>query len=114
MLLDIRKDAESIYSLIAWLETKGRRARYSYAQSHALTRAEQGCALVQYFSDKFGRPMYVDDTSYGEMIPRMGIPAVGTLRPLPRGFDALAKGGLDRNDWTFGKMLTRARKMAGR
>lgn len=114
MLLDIRKDAESIYSLIAWLETKGARTRYSYAQSHAHPTGGPGCALVQYFSDKFGRPMYVDDTSYGEMIPRMGIPAVGTLRPLPRGFDALAKGGLDPKDWTFGKMLTRARKVVGR
>jgi hypothetical protein len=105
MLLDIRKDAESIYSLIAYLETKPKKERYEYPEC-------LDCGLSQYFSEKFGRRMYVDETHYGEMIiePGRGM-HLHDMRRLPEHFNKIAIGdGI--KDWTFGGMLARARKAA--
>jgi hypothetical protein len=107
MLLDIRREAESIYSLIAYLETKPKRGRYEYLDCLR-------CPLSQYFSEKFGRPMYVDDTFYAEVWGSSERPChVGELHRLPKDFDNIAVGNYADTSWTYGKMLARARKAAG-
>jgi hypothetical protein len=112
MLLDIRKDAESIYSLIAYLETKPKKGPYDY-------RDCLRCPLTQYFSEKFGRPMYVDNTYYAAIEGAHSHTLDGrqisltTIAQLPKHFDAIAVGNYTETSWTYGKMLTRARKVAG-
>jgi hypothetical protein len=106
MLLDIRKDAESIFSLIAYLETKPKRERYEYPEC-------LDCGLSQYFSEKFGRRMYVDETHYGEVAAGLGRGMhIGDMRRLPEHFNKIAIGDCGIKGWTFGGMLARARKAA--
>jgi hypothetical protein len=102
MLLDIRKEAESIYSLVAWLEQQPKTKTYEY-------RDCLRCPLTLYFAVKFGRPMYVDDSHYGEVVSVQ--PLHVRLRALPQHFDRIAHGS-GAKSWTYGKMLARARWVA--
>lgn len=109
MLYDTRwdqpkRDIFSTASLIEWLETKDPKQRYMY--THCTE-----CLLAQYFTAMGLKNVRVTPSmmACGEDMTRPSHYA------LPPGWDEVAQGnGCGLSDWTFGKALKRARRLANR
>jgi hypothetical protein len=108
MLFNLRKQAESLDSLIAWLEKKarGRVRNYDYEIPNA-------CALAQYFTEMFATSMGCNPSEYYETNDKhKSIP--GTYRRLPRHFNWIVMGDGNDERETFAGALKRARAIRKR
>lgn len=109
MLFDLRTHAESLDTLIAWLEQKSRGCvkRYPFT-------VPGECALAQFFTEMYGTPLRCTPSEYFEGDaggrPRPG----GLCHRLPRHFNWIAMGSGDGRAYTFAQALKRARAIRAR
>lgn len=93
----VTHEAFSLGSLIAWLETKNPREKYSYT-------CNGNCLIAQYFK--------AHDSTFRECTPDEWTDKYGNDHPLPPHYDAIALAS--GSQATFGAALGRAREYAGR
>jgi hypothetical protein len=106
MLFDLRKHAESLDTLIDWLEQKSRGSVKRYPFS-----VPDECALAQFFTEMYGTPIRCTPTFYYEDAVRGD---ENRYRRLPQHFNDIVMGSADGRSHTFAQALKRARAIRKR